>query len=388
MQWTQHSSPAYDCIASNCDPNYGIFASGDRISRLVVRNLRRISTLTALPRVQLQTLTTRWLLWWSFTVVVNSYRAPTLSAAHIWSLLSNLLVVVLSLGLWKKTNTYLEQPIIDFTRKCTFVLRDNSLDPERYLFWTSSEEFNQFGEYAGAAALDTDRLLVPTIETQELDHNDDGRPDELLIGVSLRLPSASSQHLDVYSIFYALEVKVKLEYRALVQIDGWIIGATEHLMPGQALNVWGDLHVVQKQPLPSYGLLSTNSTNVTKNDGIMSQYDIGLSEYFPMEIRRRNFEKNFSVDLLGKTENWLPSFHQQNNASGDPWQFSANFRIFIREQNLTYRTNAFELLKWAWIQYFAIFIIVKFIFNSLSSFLYENQILGTIVECERKIKTR
>ncbi|KAI1726425.1 transmembrane protein domain-containing protein [Ditylenchus destructor] len=232
-------------------------------------------------------------------VVVNSYRAPTLSAAHIWNLLSNVLVVVLSLGLWKKTNTYLEQPIVDFTRKCTFVLRDNSLDPERYLFWTSSQEFNQFGEYAGAAALDTDRLLVPTIETQELDHNEDGRPDELLIGVSLRLPSTSSQHLDVYSIFYALEVKVKLEYRALVQIDGSIIGTTEHLMPGQALNVWGDLHVVQKKPLPSYGLPSTNSTNTTENDGMMSQYDIGLTEYFPMEIQRRNFEKNFSVDLLG-----------------------------------------------------------------------------------------
>ena len=69
-------------------------------------------------------------------------------------------------------------------------------------------------------------------------------------------------------------------------------------MPGQALNVFGDLHIVQKQPFPSYGRVAINSTNVTKNDGLLSQFDVALAEYFPMEIQRRNFEKNFSVNLL------------------------------------------------------------------------------------------
>jgi len=37
------------------------------------------------------------------------------------------------------------------------------------------------------------------------------------------------------------------------------------------------------------------------------------------------------------------------------------------------------MLKWAWIQFLAIYIVVRTLFNSLSAFLYQNQILETFI---------
>lgn len=55
----------------------------------------------------------------------------------------------------------------------------------------------------------------------------------------------------------------------------------------------------------------------------------------------------------------------------------------IPEQVLIYHTNMFELIKWAWIQYLAIWIVVRFIFGKFDDFFYKNQIFETIVWNEK-----
>uniref|UniRef100_A0A915EJG5 Transmembrane protein 231 n=1 Tax=Ditylenchus dipsaci TaxID=166011 RepID=A0A915EJG5_9BILA len=320
----------------------------------------------------------------TFQPLSNAYKAHPCSAANLWKNFSNFLIVVLSLlitftsqGLWKKTNTYLEQPIIEFQRHCTFLLRDQSGDPNQYLFWSSFDAFNQLAQYSTAVNLEADRLVVPLIESEELDHNEDGKPDELLVNVKLRPPSAM-EAFRVHNVFYALEVKVRLEYRALVETTGWMVGSVEHLFAGQSLTVWGDLHFLQKRPLPSYGLVQINNTTTNSSD-LFDQEDFHLANFFPLQIQKRNFEQNFSVDLLGKTETWIPLFHSNDNFTQQQQEFGINFRILIREQNIVYQTDALELLKWAWIQYFAILIVVRYLIGELSSFLYENHVLGSVV---------
>uniref|UniRef100_A0A915EMK6 Transmembrane protein 231 n=1 Tax=Ditylenchus dipsaci TaxID=166011 RepID=A0A915EMK6_9BILA len=112
-------------------------------------------------------------------------------------------------------------------------------------------------------------------------------------------------------------------------------------------NCVGDLHFLQKRPLPSYGLVQINNTTTNSSD-LFDQEDFHLANFFPLQIQKRNFEQNFSVDLLG---------------------------ILIREQNIVYQTDALELLKWAWMQYFAILIVVRYLIGELSSFLFDNHVL-------------
>lgn len=48
------------------------------------------------------------------------------------------------------------------------------------------------------------------------------------------------------------------------------------------------------------------------------------------------------------------------------------------EQNFTYQTKFWQLLKWAWIQYFSIMILFVFISRKIKKFLFQNRILQTI----------
>lgn len=84
--------------------------------------------------------------------------------------------------------------------------------------------------------------------------------------------------------------------------------------------------------------------------------------------------------IYRKIENWYPTFEQNDN------NFNATFQFIVREQSFTYQCGLVELLKWAWIQYFCILIIVRYIFRSLSIFLYENQVLTSIVYSGEKLK--
>jgi len=53
-----------------------------------------------------------------------------------------------------------------------------------------------------------------------------------------------------------------------------------------------------------------------------------------------------------------------------------------------FRTDVWEMLKWAWIQFLAIYIVVRTLFNSLSAFLYQNHILETFIVCPQNWEDR
>lgn len=60
--------------------------------------------------------------------------------------------------------------------------------------------------------------------------------------------------------------------------------------------------------------------------------------------------------------------------------FNLHLIINIPEQIFVYQTGFFELIKWAWIQYFAIFIVIHFFTTKLFEFILENHCFLTIVD--------
>lgn len=102
-------------------------------------------------------------------VICKTYKAPYISVANLWKILSNALIFIISIiltfttqGLWKKTNNYLEHPVINLTEKFFFVLGGFN----KTLFWSSFEEFNEYN-----------MLTIPIIQTNQIDKNNDGKID-------------------------------------------------------------------------------------------------------------------------------------------------------------------------------------------------------------------
>lgn len=166
----------------------------------------------------------------------------------------------------------------------------------------------------------------------------------------------------------------------LFQLDAPIIGNIDRSYPSYQAFILGDLHFLQKVPLPAYGnydfLDNFESDNTTEFGNLTNsfQVDDSLLHLFPLELQYQNMHRNFTLDIISKTEYFMPyNVDDENN------EFIFHFNFKTRLQVLTYRTSAMELFKWFWLQYFTIFVFSKLLFRILSAFLYENQILSTLV---------
>uniref|UniRef100_A0AC34QUG8 Transmembrane protein 231 n=1 Tax=Panagrolaimus sp. JU765 TaxID=591449 RepID=A0AC34QUG8_9BILA len=316
--------------------------------------------------------------------ITRTYKASKCSAAYFWRCLSWLLslsmpliICIVTQGLWKKTNTYLEQPRIEFTKKGLFFVA-NFLETEEYFFWSSFQELND---------ADPGRLIMPIIETQNFDHNDDGIVDEMTIDVTLNLPNSTFQ---IRNAFYYLEFKVILDYRSVIEMTVPIIGSINSQYRTSASHVLGDLKVIQKRPLPSHGNYFFNATNkenenttmIFGNNTNMIFLDQSIFQYYPQELYQQDLLRNYTLGLYSKHE-----YNQPFTSSDDLSIFTFYFHFLIREQELTYRTSAMELLKWFWLQYFSFFVMIKVVLRICSSFLYENQIFPTLVFVDKNFKT-
>lgn len=174
------------------------------------------------------------------------------------------------------------------------------------------------------------------------------------------------------------------------------------------INIYSDLNVVQKKLLPPYGNfdISTEFQNKQLNISVntmenkfletdKNELDFDSIQQFISEMQINNFKQNLSIETskfwiilffcklfnYREVKNWYPVLNNNNSNN-----FKAQFQFIIKEQLFTYRCGSFELLKWAWIQYFSIFIIIRHIFRLISACLYENQMLSSIVYNNEKLK--
>lgn len=71
--------------------------------------------------------------------------------------------------MWKKTNTFLEQPKIEFSRKCFLLVADPSKTND-YYFWSSFQNLND---------ADPKQIVMPIIESRASDYDNNGKMDEV-----------------------------------------------------------------------------------------------------------------------------------------------------------------------------------------------------------------
>jgi hypothetical protein len=156
-------------------------------------------------------------------------------------------------------------------------------------------------------------------------------------------------------------------------MNGVIFGEFERLTPARGFEISGDVLFWQRKPLPSFGhynftqdLVELNETEAVFNSAL----------YLPYEIQQSTLNNNYTFQLSRPIHRWETSDSLDNST------FTAKFHFFIPEQHLIYRTGALELLKWVWIQYFAISVLVRLFFDALTGFLFQNQLLETTMYCE------
>ena len=70
----------------------------------------------------------------------------------------------------------------------------------------------------------------------------------------------------------------------------------------------------------------------------------------------------------------------RNDYSSSSEKFTLSGVIRYPNQVISYRPNFWQIIKEAWIQYLAILVVFIFVFHYLKRFVFENQIVQTIVK--------
>uniref|UniRef100_A0A1I8A969 Transmembrane protein 231 n=1 Tax=Steinernema glaseri TaxID=37863 RepID=A0A1I8A969_9BILA len=146
------------------------------------------------------------------------------------------------------------------------------------------------------------------------------------------------------------------------QMETSVVGETEQLRSGSGVRIAGALNMVQKELLhedfKESGPFNCSSTDVT--------------QFEPPNLLDHDLERNFSTDLQSQKIIWQPAITSDK-------KFTVTVDIHIPPQLLYYKTGIFQLLKWAWIQYLSLLIVVHYCLRNFSAFVFENRLISVTV---------
>ncbi|PAA78753.1 hypothetical protein BOX15_Mlig019546g2 [Macrostomum lignano] len=288
---------------------------------------------------------------------IRKYKAGLCSKAFVFSFMCvaatfvfPIIIVYRSHGFWATEDTYREQPAVGFKRQAILQLQ------------TSQQQYT-WSTYPNLNNLQQSNLLSPVLRIREVDSNLDGRNDFLHLQMEIPLADTESvQSVGLMLVFDYWIVRMsnfRMESLALINYDSSLAGST--------LTVSGDLTLNQKELL---GYKGTDQRYVTPvvNSSSMVASDYKLSTIFA-KYQKRNITTSF--------ENALYSW-ETGRPAGEP--FKINATIFYTTPLISYRPGFWYALKWAWVQYVSVMLIFLFIVDRVKVFVFENQIVPSVVQ--------
>ncbi|XP_065827197.1 transmembrane protein 231-like [Oscarella lobularis] len=290
--------------------------------------------------------------------IARLYRASVFSKAFLFQLVIFLATIIVpffvsyrSLGFWLRVSTFREQPDIKYRHEAMIFARG----PNRLLAWSTFSHFN---------LIYSNHLRIPVIKSYEEDDNHDGLNDRLILTVEMpRLEEETIVDIQMLLFFsYSLKRYVDLKLQGMA----FIHDSTP--IPGSRFDFSGQLEFKQATPLS----LTTHYT----------QYDVSVVnssspfaiDYDVVDILRMYESRNESIYLSNVNRIW------RNDYSSSSEKFTLSGVIRYPNQVISYRPNFWQIIKEAWIQYLAILVVFIFVFHYLKRFVFENQIVQTIVK--------
>ncbi|XP_029951695.1 transmembrane protein 231-like [Salarias fasciatus] len=264
--------------------------------------------------------------------------------------ISPLLVAYRSQGFWIKRSTYEEQPVVRFQYQILLVAATSTEGD--YLAWSTFPHLNNM---LGP------NLRIPTVSVREEDQNQDGKLDRLTF--QLQLPLKPEEQL--YSIQLLLTFSYQLFRMSTVVMQS--LGYLQHSSPVPGARLWvsGDLRLQQRTPLPHRGLYDVYNVSVIDASSLFaSSYDLE-------KILRSYQERNLTTVLSCPMPVWTVG-----RAAGSPFELNAEIRYPV--EVISYRPGFWETIKFAWIQYVSILLVMLWVFERIQRFVFQNQVLPTV----------
>lgn len=280
------------------------------------------------------------------------------SAGYCVWLVGTLAIVLLPIffayasgGLWKREAFYREQPLVQFQHEMSVSVSGD----KTHTFWSTDPKLND---------LNSQSLRVPAVRYQELDHDSDGTPDELVIKVSMPMSEPARRFLFLGTFLYQLKGTVKMSMKGLIAVD------ESSGVGGYGVSLHGSVALRQNNPLRSVPeprsiyyespLEFDWASNVAYSRLAPFTFS-GLVETYS----RRNETIRFQPDMGA-----LWSLHPSGSAE-------LKLHMQIPNHVVYYVPSALEELKQAWVHIASFLFPVYILVTSFLGFIFTNQIVQT-----------
>ena len=141
------------------------------------------------------------------------------------------------------------------------------------------------------------------------------------------------------------------------------------------LRIDGDVKIRQTWPLQVRGGMKLPYTS---SPLLPVTLPVGASEsqYSTAAISAHMAGRNFSTNFA---QTYAVADHMLHDVpmNKDLHFFNATIHLRVPEQQIWYTPGVSEVLKWAWVQYVSLFVVISFLVHRLSSFVFHNQLLHT-----------
>ena len=292
----------------------------------------------------------------------------------VLAILIPLFAALSSEDFWLRLKEYLEQPKIDFTNDyILYVSTFNSNNNPINTFFDSSDKtlndmINKIGNYNLNSNLNLiSREDKASISKYSYDDDNDGINDRLIIRYETNKEEiiTNNNNIDVKLIFfvnYRLTKEVKLLMTPMIYVDIPIINGAKEI------NLSGDLELVQKSPIVSTTVTSqiyNKKKPLTVDEKLNSPLDL-LNIY--NEYKNMNYTLKYNYEKIEK---------RSNN------KLIINIEMNIPKlQRVFYIQSVFEAIKYAWMQYFYIFLPIYIILYIIYKFIIESNIFYTHIKSD------
>ena len=275
---------------------------------------------------------------------------------------------------WLRLKEYLEQPKIDFTNDYILYVStfDSNNNPINTFFDSSDKTLNDMINKIGNYNLNSNLNLISredkaSISKYSYDDDNDGINDRLIIRYETNKEEiiTNNNNIDVKLIFfvnYRLTKEVKLLMTPMIYVDIPIINGAKEI------NLSGDLELVQKSPIVSTTVTSqiyNKKKPLTVDEKLNSPLDL-LNIY--NEYKNMNYTLKYNYEKIEK---------RSNN------KLIINIEMNIPKlQRVFYIQSVFEAIKYAWMQYFYIFLPIYIILYIIYKFIIESNIFYSHVKSD------
>ncbi|XP_046842475.1 transmembrane protein 231-like [Xenia sp. Carnegie-2017] len=295
--------------------------------------------------------------------VIQRYKAHICSKASVFQLILllftaffPLLIAFASKGFWLKESSYKEQPEVHF--KHEFIVLLQGLTSRSYVAYSTYQKFNN---------LVNDKLRIPVVKSFEEDKNRDGKND--VLNFTLEMPLTDKE--SAYGVQLLLVFEYKLQRFSTLVMESMAYIHHSSGAPGAEFVTIGELRLKQKSLLRHSGRSTTYNTTVIDSTSTFAEaYDF-------TNIFRQYFIRNVTTEY----ESVYPLWRTGRNIEA-PFVLKAT--IYYPEERIFYRPGFWQLIKYAWIQYLAILVVLTSFFSRFKRFVFENQVVTTVPQ---KIKT-